>query len=579
MEKDGALSIGSLLDFYLESPAGQAFLKARFGLIRQEYGHWIGFLSEEAQKYRDFRITGVLDDNAPGASGFYGATYRSPEGFCVTAFRGSEIFGIARHENDYRNDFALSYQAPTAQQRMVDVYLKKFPPADSFWLTGHSLGGNLALYAAIAMPGYLWGSCKGCFALNAPGFCGEFLDKYRGAVAARSERIHPLQNEHDIVSSLLRNAVEPEIVASACDPSAGEGFFSILYPHSNFQFAKEEDGSFKILVGGEKSGLCRMANYLTELVLALPIFLRRELAENLLDAVYGEGFSERQMRSALLSLEKTLARHAGEPSALPAVGVAYAAELPGYEASPGVLRAYQASKGPFRNHELAHVQKLLLRLAFEGIKDPVPAAGQEAAGRGIDDLMARVARKKRGFVSYKNRLATCREMAGLIDRQGGPKTEQEHYFRNKLNTAPGSLEEMLAEIKNPKDINWRLMPVEKSGYHMFGENGAFNLKFLSDNGIFEAVYNMNGDLLTEENDPENMGTLNYANPETNPVKHLVYDITPYYLWGNTLPAVRHGRLAAAENIKRFYEDEEAIAYREKIERLIEEAENGRTAPV
>ncbi|GHV48664.1 hypothetical protein FACS189499_08550 [Clostridia bacterium] len=70
---------------------------------------------------------------------------------------------------------------------------------------------------------------------------------------------------------------------------------------------------------------------------------------------------------------------------------------------------------------------------------------------------------------------------------------------------------------------------------MHSANGIYNLKFISKDGKYEAVYNKDGILLTAENDPVNMGTYNYANP--NPpyltiLQHQSVDVNPYYVWGN-----------------------------------------------
>lgn len=46
------------------------------------------------------------------------------------------------------------------------------------------------------------------------------------------------------------------------------------------------------------------------------------------------------------------------------------------------------------------------------------------------------------------------------------------------------------------------------------------------------MYNRNGILLTEENDPVNMGTYNYYGPALNRILHGYFDVVPYNVWGN-----------------------------------------------
>jgi hypothetical protein len=118
--------------------------------------------------------------------------------------------------------------------------------------------------------------------------------------------------------------------------------------------------------------------------------------------------------------------------------------------------------------------------------------------------------------------------------KGHVYSDKEHYLRNYFSRAPATLIEMIDTILNDNSVfGWQLVSIEETMFHMFGENGEYNLKFVSKDGYFEAVYNKTGDLLTEINDPINMGTFNYVNPITEPQKHSKLDVYPYLLWGNT----------------------------------------------
>ena len=109
-----------------------------------------------------------------------------------------------------------------------------------------------------------------------------------------------------------------------------------------------------------------------------------------------------------------------------------------------------------------------------------------------------------------------------------------HYFRNKLNRAPKSLQQMLTINKSlPINRRWKLLGITNSEYHIQGVDGEYNVKFLSYDRYCEAVYNKKGVLLDENNDPINMGTYNYAAgiPEIN--AHGRFDVAPYLKWGNS----------------------------------------------
>lgn len=130
--------------------------------------------------------------------------------------------------------------------------------------------------------------------------------------------------------------------------------------------------------------------------------------------------------------------------------------------------------------------------------------------------------KMRYFETFDNHIRTLDQI-----------TERMHYFRNILNTysdAPVKLEDMIDLAANGQ---WHLFSAE---YHLFfyGDlNGALNVKFISDDGRFEAVYNTEtGEIVT---DPANMGTYNYAPGAFDLLKfinHTIYDKEPWKRWGN-----------------------------------------------
>jgi len=124
--------------------------------------------------------------------------------------------------------------------------------------------------------------------------------------------------------------------------------------------------------------------------------------------------------------------------------------------------------------------------------------------------------------------------------------------------------------KSAPDKKWKLFPVEDSLYHMYGNRGGYNLKFVSYDGIYEAVYGENGVLLTEYNDPVNMGTYNYSPHEIDELhyaNHGNFDVLPYLSWNNA-PNDPGASEDYAKNADKYYQDPAAITYRDdQIKRL------------
>lgn len=113
-------------------------------------------------------------------------------------------------------------------------------------------------------------------------------------------------------------------------------------------------------------------------------------------------------------------------------------------------------------------------------------------------------------------------------------TEEIHYFRNELNQygeAPEQLEEMIELAACGK---WQLFSAKYHRYEVNDYDAAYNVKFISSDGRFEVVYNVETGQMV--NDPINMGTYNYAPGSIIPWKyyqHHQYDKVPWMKWGNT----------------------------------------------
>ena len=123
----------------------------------------------------------------------------------------------------------------------------------------------------------------------------------------------------------------------------------------------------------------------------------------------------------------------------------------------------------------------------------------------------------------------CDTFNKQVQAYGKVDTKDLHYFRNKLNKAPKNLDDL---AKNKK--NWILLRVGGSIYHMHGKDGEYNLKFVSKDGKYEAVYNKNYILQDEKVSLENMGTYNYASPHDKiAAAHIYLDVWTYGKWGNS----------------------------------------------
>jgi hypothetical protein len=137
----------------------------------------------------------------------------------------------------------------------------------------------------------------------------------------------------------------------------------------------------------------------------------------------------------------------------------------------------------------------------------------------------------------------------------GNITKEIHYARNLFNRGFATLKEL--ENYNQSvadDMRWIKIDVAATAFHMHGDNGIYNVKYVSHDGHFEAIYDFKGNLVAL---PINMGTYNFTSHIVDADKHSKYDVDPYYEFGNTAgdPALGNpgAIIAAGDNLRRYYE--------------------------
>lgn len=69
-----------------------------------------------------------------------------------------------------------------------------------------------------------------------------------------------------------------------------------------------------------------------------------------------------------------------------------------------------------------------------------------------------------------------------------------------------------------------------SDCHQFTSKDKSNSKWVSQDGRFEAIFDKLGNLVTA---PEDFGTFNFADPNSNPLGHFVKDVLPWLAYGNS----------------------------------------------
>ncbi len=102
-------------------------------------------------------------------------------------------------------------------------------------------------------------------------------------------------------------------------------------------------------------------------------------------------------------------------------------------------------------------------------------------------------------------------------------TKEEHYHRNDnmpLSSLPMTPEEA-------EKLGWD--DGVAADCHQFTSAGKDNRKYVSPDGKSEVIFDSEGDVVTA---PEDEGTYNFEDPNTDPIGHFNKDVLPWIIWGN-----------------------------------------------
>lgn len=150
-----------------------------------------------AQECGNWVIKDVCNDQR--TTGMYGLMIETEEKEALIAFRGSEADSPGQVVRDWvLSDLGLLNNTLTPQQYssqkyMEYIYKKYGSQYDSFGLTGHSLGGNLAEHAAIAAPDGMKEKISDCVNLDGPGFSKAYIQAHKDDIKEIQDRIKHYQ--------------------------------------------------------------------------------------------------------------------------------------------------------------------------------------------------------------------------------------------------------------------------------------------------------------------------------------------------------------------------------------------------
>ena len=167
-------------------------------------------LMASSRRYADVQFCGYKED----------IDYLKERQFCATVIKipGIKTFISFRGTDDnvisWKEDFKMSYMSKIPAQKLACKYLEEALDnlGGSFILTGHSKGGNLAIYSAANTNEAFRGRIEGIYTYDAPGVHTSVLES-EGYKAIRSKVVAYVP-EDTVVGALLEKDVETVVVKS-----------------------------------------------------------------------------------------------------------------------------------------------------------------------------------------------------------------------------------------------------------------------------------------------------------------------------------------------------------------------------
>lgn len=161
-------------------------------------------------RFKSIKAFGFVDDyQLDQEQQFSAISYRLDRKTILTAFRGTDDTIIG-----WKEDFQMTYMDEIPAQRSAGVYLENIMSSQigNFYVSGHSKGGNLALYAASQQAPELQERILAIYSFDAPGLHKKHLDApgYKNI----QDRIHPIIPQNSIVGMMLETPEHAQIVQS-----------------------------------------------------------------------------------------------------------------------------------------------------------------------------------------------------------------------------------------------------------------------------------------------------------------------------------------------------------------------------
>ena len=188
-----------------------------------------------SRRFRDMTVGNYVNQiNLETETQFSAVTFRLPNGVYYVAYRGTDETIVG-----WKEDLNLAFSEPVLGQRMSVDYLNRVAEdiAGSFYVGGHSKGGNLATYACMNCDGRVRRRIAAIYDHDGPGFRPEV--KAQSSYDEIADRIHKTIPHSSLVGMLLYSEGAYRVVESKTIGLAQHNPYTWLVKEDQFRIVNE----------------------------------------------------------------------------------------------------------------------------------------------------------------------------------------------------------------------------------------------------------------------------------------------------------------------------------------------------
>lgn len=197
----------------------------------------------QSKRFHDLKINNYVNQiSLDTETQFSAVTFRMSNGICYVAYRGTDETIVG-----WKEDLNLAFSDPVEGQRLSVDYLNRVAEniKGSFYVGGHSKGGNLATYACMNCDEKVRRRILAIYDHDGPGFRPEVIA--RSAYEEIAGRIHKTVPRSSMVGMLLSSNSVYRVVESKTIGLAQHNPYTWLIKDDRFQFVDEVYAGRKFL--------------------------------------------------------------------------------------------------------------------------------------------------------------------------------------------------------------------------------------------------------------------------------------------------------------------------------------------